>query len=107
MTHLQIEQLTSRELEQYIEKSVRRAVNAALEDMSETVHRLAEEAYLQKTWLTLKEAARYADITTTTLRSWRGSGLPESHVEGRIYIKRDHLDAWIEEHLIQDEKRAA
>jgi hypothetical protein len=75
--------------------------------MQETVYRLAEEAYLQKTWLTLKEAARYADITTTTLRSWRDSGLPESRVDGRIFIKRDHLDGWIGEHLTQDEKRAA
>jgi excisionase family DNA binding protein len=75
--------------------------------MNETVHRLAEQAYLQKTWLTLKEAARYAGITTTTLRSWRDGGLPESRVEGRIYIKRDHLDGWIEEHLTQEEKRAA
>jgi hypothetical protein len=75
--------------------------------MSETVHRLAETAYLQKAWLTLGEAARYADITTTTLRSWRESGLPESRVEGRIYIKRSHLDAWFEEHLEPVEKKAA
>ena len=27
-----------------------------------------------------------------------------SPVEGRIYIKREHLDTWIEEHL-EEEKR--
>ena len=89
---------------------MRRGVNAALQDMQQTIHRLADQAYLQKTWLTLNEAARYADITSTTLRAWRKNGLPEATVEGRIYIKREQLDAWIGEHLeekIERPRRAA
>lgn len=45
--------------------------------MKETIDRFTDMAYLQKDWLTLDEA-RYADITTATLREWRHEGFPEA-----------------------------
>ncbi|MFO8099767.1 MAG: hypothetical protein R6T83_09145, partial [Salinibacter sp.] len=53
------------------------AVDAGLREMKETIDRFTDMAYLQKDWLTLDEA-RYADITTATLREWRHEGFPEA-----------------------------
>lgn len=95
MQRLEVENTTEDELRQQIERSAKEAVERGLREMRETIDRLTKMAYLQKDWLTLEEAARYADITTTKLRDWRENGLPESKVEGRIYIERDELDAFI------------
>ncbi|MFB6279950.1 MAG: helix-turn-helix domain-containing protein [Salinibacter sp.] len=56
-------------------------------------------SWKHKDWLTLEEAARYADITTATLRGWRENGLPEAEVKGRIYIEREELDSFIASHV--------
>lgn len=66
--------------------------------MRETIDRFTKMAYLHKTCLTLRKAARYADITTTTLREWRRNGLPEAEVGGRTYIEREELDEFIAAH---------
>lgn len=95
MDRLEVEHTTEDKLRRQIERSIKEAVKSRLEEMRETIDRFARKAYLQKTWLTLEEAARYADITTTTLREWRENGLRESEVKGRIYIKREDLDAFI------------
>jgi len=95
---LEVENTTEDELRQQIERSAKQAVEAGLREMRETIDRFVRNASLQKTWLTLEEAARYAGITPTTLREWRDNGLPESEVEGRIYVKREDLDAFIESH---------
>jgi len=98
MARLEVEHITEDELRQQIERSAREAVEMGLTEMRETIDRLTKMAYLQKDWLTLEEAARYADITTTTLREWREEGLPEAEVEGRIYIEREDLDDFIASH---------
>lgn len=95
MERLEIQHTTEDELRQQIERSARRAVESGLREMRETIDRFTTMAYLQKDWLTLEEAARYGDITPAKLRDWRDNGLPESKVEGRIYIERDELDAFI------------
>jgi DNA-binding transcriptional MerR regulator len=95
---LEVEDTTEDELRQQIERSAKQAVEAGLREMRETIDRIVKNAYLQKTWLTLEEAARYAGITPTTLRSWRNNGLPEAEVEGRIYIKREEIDSFIGSH---------
>lgn len=99
MERLEVENLSEDELLQEVERSARRAVEEGLEEMREAIARFNRNAYLNKTWLTLEEAARYADVTTTTLREWRSDGLPEAEVEGRIYIKREELDAFIASHV--------
>jgi len=99
MSRLEVENLSSDQLRQEVERSARQAVEAGLREMRETIDRFTKTAYLQKTWLTLEEAAAYADITTTTLRDWRDNGLPEAEVEGRIYIRRDALDGFIASHV--------
>jgi len=98
MEQLQVERTRSDELLRKIEQAVTEAVQRNLDGLRKAIDRLEKSAYLQKTWLTLDEAARYADITTTTLREWREAGLPQSKVQGRIYIKRSDLDAFIGEH---------
>lgn len=99
MDRLEIENTTEDELRQQIERSAKRAVESGLREMRETVDRFTKMDYLHKTWLTLKEAARYVDITTTTLREWRQNGLQEAEVGGRTYIKREELDEFIAEHV--------
>lgn len=98
MQRLEVENTTEDELRQQIERSARQAIEAGLREMRETIDRFTKTAYLHKTWLTLREAARYADITTTTLREWRGNGLEEAEVGGRTYIEREELDAFIASH---------
>jgi len=98
MDRLEVEHTTEDELRRQIERSVKKAVKSRLEEMRESIDRFNKMACLHKTWLTLEEAAQYADITTKTLREWRDNGLPESEVEGRIYVKREDLDAFIESH---------
>jgi len=98
MARLEVEHMTEDELRQKIERSAKEAVEMGLQEMRETIDRLTKMAYLQKDWLTLEEAARYADITTTTLRDWRENGLPEAEVGGRTYIEREALDDFIASH---------
>lgn len=98
MERLEIQNTTEDELRQQIERSAKQAVEMGLREMRETIDRLTDMAYLHKDWLTLAEAARYADITTTTLRDWRENGLGEAEVGGRTYIKREELDAFIASH---------
>ena len=99
MKRLEIENTTEDEFQRDIERSVNSAVQEALREMRETVQKLERQGYLLKNWLTLEEAARYADITTATLRGWRENGLEEAEVEGRIYIRREELDSFIASHV--------
>lgn len=99
MQRLEAENTTEDELRQEIEHSAKRAVEMGLREMRETIARLTKVSYPHKDWLTLEEAARYADITTATLRGWRENGLPEAEVEGRIYIEREELDSFIASHV--------
>ena len=98
MERLEVQNTTEDELKPEIERCAKRAVEAGLREMRETIDRLTKMSYLHKDWLTLDEAARYADITTTTLRGWRENGLPEAEVGGRTYIEREELDAFIAAH---------
>ena len=66
-----------------------------MKDLREEVEKLRDSVYVSKTWLTLQEARRYVDVSRTTLRGWREKGLPEANAEGRVYIKREDLDAFI------------
>lgn len=92
MQRLEVENLTQGEFQQHVERSVTRAVETGHCAMRQTIERFVKTAYLHKDWLTLKEAARYADITTAMFRDWRDSGLAEAEVEGRIYIEREAPD---------------
>lgn len=101
MERLEIESTNTDELRQQIERSAKQAVESGLREMRETINRVTDLAYLNKTWLTLKEAARYGDITTTTLREWRRNGLEEAEVGGRTYIKREEIDEFIAAHTLE------
>ena len=81
-----------------VESSATQAIRRELKDLREEVEKLRDSVYVSKTWLTLQEARRYVDVSRTTLRSWREKGLPEANVEGRVYIKREDLDAFIGSH---------
>ena len=98
MERFEIEGMTADEFTRVVEQSASEAVDSRLADLKQVIHQLKNRLYLQKTWLTLEEAAKYADITTTTLREWRSRGLPESQVGGRTYVKREELDDFIAGH---------
>jgi excisionase family DNA binding protein len=98
MNRLEVEHTTEDELRRQIERSVERAVESRLGEVRRSMERFFQKAYLQKTWLTLDEAAQYADITKATLRDWREEGLSEAKVQGRVYIKREALDRFIASH---------
>jgi len=95
MNELRVQDLKKDELLRQVESSATQAVRRELQDLRETIDRLQQSAYLQKTWLTLKEAARYASISLQTLRDWREEGLPTAERGGRKYVKREKLDAFI------------
>jgi len=97
MDRLEIQETTADELLREIERSASTAVKRELEDLRESVERLQQNVYHQKTWLTLEEATEYAGVSLVTLRGWREDGLSESNVGGRTYIKREDIDAYIAE----------
>ena len=69
-----------------------------MKDLREEVEKLRDSIYVSKTWLTLQEARCYVDVSRTPLRIWWEKGLPEANVEGRVYINREDLDAFIGSH---------
>jgi len=97
MDRLEVQGTTADELLREIERSASTAVKRELENLRESVERLQQNVYHQKTWLTLEEATEYAGISLVTLRGWRKDGLPESNVGGRTYVKREDIDAYIAE----------
>lgn len=95
---LEIQNTTKDELRRELEQSTKQAVEAGLREMREIIDRFAKNAYLHKTWLTLEEAAHYADVSMPKLRDWRKGNLADAEVDGRIFIKREHLDDFIASH---------
>lgn len=54
-----------------------------------------------KGWLKVRAAAAYCGIGERTLRTWlKEDGLRSSRVRGAVLIKREWLDAFIEQHEI-------
>jgi len=91
MNELRVQDLTKDELLREIERLI--STQAETETEEESV------PLSEKTWLSLEEASEWIDATPATLRKWRKNGLRESEVEGRIYVKREDLDAYIQSHL--------
>ena len=50
-------------------------------------------------WLTLRGAAQYLRLSPNTIRAWiRTRGLPAVKLSGTVIrIRRDKLDAWVEQ----------
>jgi excisionase family DNA binding protein len=98
MNELRVQDLSREELLREVESAATEAVAAELQDLRQTIDRLRSTVYINKTWLSLEEAARYVSVSTTTLREWRNQGLKEANMDGRVYIRREDLDAFIASH---------
>lgn len=92
---LEVSRTSEDKLLQEIEEAATEAVQGELQELRGAIDRLEKKMYLTKTYLTLEEAARYASISTQTLREWRQNGLPTAERGGRKYVKRERLDAYI------------
>jgi excisionase family DNA binding protein len=71
---------------------------AALE--ARVVSKLERARVEPKPWpefLSDRSAARYADVSTSTVERWRKAGLRSYIVNGVVRIKRRDLDAWMEQ----------
>ena len=54
-------------------------------------------------WLKVKNAAKYADVSERTLRTWLKSGLRHSRLpSGTILIKIEWLDEFLEENEVEN-----
>lgn len=58
-----------------------------------------------KTWLNIKNAAAYSDVSERTLETWLRQGLRSAKVGGCRRIKIDWIDEYLEQHEVgRDEK---
>ena len=51
---------------------------------------------IQPAYLDLKSLSRYASISVAALRGYIGDGLPYFKLKGKILVKREEFDAWLE-----------
>lgn len=59
---------------------------------------------LMKGWYSVKEAAKYCDISERTLRNWLRNGLRYSMVNRKILIKLDWLNGYLESFEVTNHK---
>lgn len=53
---------------------------------------------MKKEWVSIREAARYADVSESTIRRWVSKGLIRSyHVEGVSRYRTNEIDKLFEE----------
>ncbi len=64
---------------------------------------LAAGRRMQPEWLSLRGLGEYAQVSERTLRGWIHSPvdpLPAARVGGKILIRRQEFDSWLERHKI-------
>lgn len=47
-------------------------------------------------WLTQEEAADYLGVSIPTIKNYRSKGLPFYKVGSLVRLKREEIDAWVE-----------
>ena len=57
-------------------------------------------------WLRIKFAARYANVSVTTIKSWFDLGLKRTKVKGIVLVKVERLDEWLEQFQVDQDKKA-
>ena len=57
-------------------------------------------------WLRIKSAAKYADVSATTIREWNYRGLKRAKIKGIVLIKTEWLDEWLEQFQVDQDKKA-
>ena len=57
-------------------------------------------------WLRIKSAAKYADVSATTIREWNYRGLKRAKIKGIVLIKTEWLDEWLERFQVDPDKKA-
>jgi len=88
------------QLERLFEEASLRGANHALAKYPD-LKELTEELYMLKTWLTMREAARYLGVKPDTVSGYISQGLPCSRPGKSPMIKREDLDRWIEERRVR------
>ena len=56
-------------------------------------------------WLRRKSAARYADVSARTVRTWCDLGLKRIKIRGIVLIKTEWLDEWLEQFQVDPDKK--
>jgi hypothetical protein len=96
--YVEVVTLARHELEQIVEQAAERGYRRAAEERERTVGRLADRLDLpqHKEVLDTKQAAAYVGRRSTdTILRWIGRGLPAEERQGRYWIRRADLDAWL------------
>ncbi len=56
-----------------------------------------------QSWLSIKSASGYCDTSVRTIRKWMTDGLRHSRVRGKILIKAEHLDEFLESFAVSED----
>jgi excisionase family DNA binding protein len=92
--------LSTDDLDDIIERATTRCVEQFLTQKSLLAQ--PEEHPVQKSWLTLKEAAKYLGVRPETVRtSYITQGLPYSKRGKLLYFRLEDIDRWLEEGRIR------
>lgn len=78
--------LTANEFEGIVLKAVQKALKAA------------HHEFVDSGWLSLKEGAKYADVSYNTLMKYRIMGLQVCEIDGVKRISREEIDRFFQEH---------
>ena len=63
-----------------------------------------ESVRITPEWLSLRGLGEYAQVSERTLRGWIHSGvdpLPAVKIRGKVLVRRQQFDSWVERHKIQ------
>ena len=58
---------------------------------------LAQRSFEKKELLTEEDLCKLLDVSSSTTRRFRASGLPSAKIGGRWYYKKVDIDKWVED----------
>ncbi|WP_144513063.1 helix-turn-helix domain-containing protein [Bacillus sp. FJAT-22090] len=58
----------------------------------------SSQGFIQHEWMSLKEGAKYADVSYNTFMKFRLKGLKVSEVDGVKRVSRKEIDKFLENH---------
>lgn len=73
-----------------IEELIVNAINKAL--------LAAQHQFMDRGWLSLKDGAKYADVSYNTFIKFRGMGLQVCEIEGIKRVSRKEIDRFLADH---------
>ena len=76
--------------ETYIEELIVNTINKALKS--------SKDMFGNNEWMSLKEAAKYANVSNNTLMKFRVMGLKISEIDGVKRFSKKEIDRFLEQH---------